>query len=952
MTDRGSPKTVRSDDSILDQVDVNRLMIFVPAVMSVGLLFSAATVIRDLLRRSGSQARDRRTAIESSFVLHRLLDDDQPEPNEIGALTRPSYLITALVLVGGAAYLTIGATANFLRDGGYVSDIGWLLAVSLALAAFVGFLGGVSLVVFWSWPTPPRWTLGSLRTAPLTVMPGQRQAETGWTLGALVALLVTITALLTLMVGSGRSIANEIDEPIARWIVEATWIEQLSVIDPYGRTIISIAFVSLIGLAAFRCRVIAIVYPIAFLVSWGASTVIRELVERPRPSIGGDFESFPSGHLVQAVFIAGLVPLAIEVLFLTKRVAVLAQVLLGLAVVASALYRIHEQHHWPLDSLTGITIGLAVVLGVYWAVQHPRWHRRCSGCPWSPSPHEIGWHRAVLDLEPTQARIIGLIGAGLAVALGIAFIIASRVVGLPTDPEGFGFGSSISAPIQLGLASLLIVAGLLALRWRATAAILIALAALGLGMFAAVQYEPWVTVVLASAVLVPAVLVWLAWQPSETVASIIGVAAVTAILLGSTFVGGSRIYDFYFGPTHPASAAVATDTGEAEWLWLGAVGADTATIVAGGLEARDEADLWDQVAEGAEQRAVVLADASGIARFVLGDLPAGTDVRYAVDEAGELTGLTRVDGAFRTNAEGPSDLVVVAGSCARTGSNGAVFDAMVAENPDLYLAIGDLHYSNLDSADPDDHLAAYRRTLSSPGQAALFSSVPTAYVWDDHDYGPNDADGSSPSRVAVSTAYRQAVPHHGVDPDVDAPIAQAFTVGRIRFVLSDTRSQRTASSMLGEQQLAWLIDELVSSAETHGVVVWANPTPWISDSGADNWGNYPEERQQIADALARAQVDNVVMVSGDAHMVAIDDGTNSGYASDGSRGFPVLHAAALDRPGSIKGGPYSHGAFPGSGQYGRLEITDDGGPVIGVRLSGHTWDRQELVSLDLEFPAP
>jgi hypothetical protein len=44
------------------------------------------------------------------------------------------------------------------------------------------------------------------------------------------------------------------------------------------------------------------------------------------------------------------------------------------------------------------------------------------------------------------------------------------------------------------------------------------------------------------------------------------------------------------------------------------------------------------------------------------------------------------------------------------------------------------------------------------------------------------------------------------------------------------------------------------------------------------------------------------MISGDAHMVAIDDGTNSDYADGGGGGFPVFHAGALDRSSSVKGG--------------------------------------------------
>ena len=83
-------------------------------------------------------------------------------------------------------------------------------------------------------------------------------------------------------------------------------------------------------------------------------------------------------------------------------------------------------------------------------------------------------------------------------------------------------------------------------------------------------------------------------------------------------------------------------------------------------------------------------------------------------------------------------------------------------------------------------------------------------------------------------------------------------------------------------------------------------------------------RGVIADAIAQAGIDNLIMVSGDAHMVALDDGTNSDYSTGGGASFPVFHAAPLDRPGSIKGGPYSDGTFDGAGQFGLLDIADEG----------------------------
>src|SRR5690606_1237836 len=135
-------------------------------------------------------------------------------------------------------------------------------------------------------------------------------------------------------------------------------------------------------------------------------------------------------------------------------------------------------------------------------------------------------------------------------------------------------------------------------------------------------------------------------------------------------------------------------------------------------------------------------------------------------------------------------------------------------------------------------------------------------------------------------------------------------------------SERTDASMLGQRQLTWLLDEIATASRTHALVVWVNPDPWIApaDPGRDDWGGYAGERRRIADAIAEAGTDNLVMLSGDAHMVALDDGTNSDYATGGGAGFPVLHAAALDRPGRVKGGPYSDGAYPGGGQFGVLSV--------------------------------
>ena len=213
--------------------------------------------------------------------------------------------------------------------------------------------------------------------------------------------------------------------------------------------------------------------------------------------------------------------------------------------------------------------------------------------------------------------------------------------------------------------------------------------------------------------------------------------------------------------------------------------------------------------------ATVEPDDHRLVRLHVSGLTAGRSYTYRVVVDG-VADTSRGVGTFQTPDVGPMSFRVAIGGCARTGSNGAVFDAIAAENPLLYLMIGDAHYGNITSTDPADHLAAYDRMMTTPAQAALHRAVPTAYVWDDHDYGPNDAGASSPGRAAVGTAYRRAVPHYALPPDGE-PIFQAFTIGRVRFVMTDPRSDADAATLLGATQRRWLIDELTTSSRTHAL---------------------------------------------------------------------------------------------------------------------------------------
>jgi alkaline phosphatase D len=406
------------------------------------------------------------------------------------------------------------------------------------------------------------------------------------------------------------------------------------------------------------------------------------------------------------------------------------------------------------------------------------------------------------------------------------------------------------------------------------------------------------------------------------------------------------------------------------WIWSGAVTSDSARLVARLRRPAAATAVRLLVAtEPAFGSARPFAPApvrEGILRFALEDLEPATLHHYALEVDGQRR---EPAGSFETFAEGSMSFRVALGSCARTGSNHRIFDTIRRLAPRFFLHLGDFHYENIDSIEPADYLRAFDRVLGSPRQAALYRGVPIAYVWDDHDYGPNDADGTLPGGDAARAAYGLAVPHYPL-PGSDS-IQQAFSVGRVRFVLIDVRSHRDPierpdgpdKSMLGEAQRGWLFDELERAARTHALVVWANPVPWITkneppDSG-HGWQRYAWERRQIADRIRELGLERrLVMVSGDGHMAALDDGTHSRYTSEDlpEPAFPVLHAAPLDRYPRLKGGPYSHGysrprrlfGLLQIQQFGLLDVRDDG-ERLEVELSGRDADGDLLDGLELRL---
>ena len=282
-------------------------------------------------------------------------------------------------------------------------------------------------------------------------------------------------------------------------------------------------------------------------------------------------------------------------------------------------------------------------------------------------------------------------------------------------------------------------------------------------------------------------------------------------------------------------------------------------------------------------------------------------------------------GSFKTPAPDNTrmNFTVALGSCSLTGSRSQMFQSILELDPLLFIHLGDYHYENLVTLDIDKRLEAYDKVMGSSSQRILYMRTIFSYIWDDHDWLANNDDGSNIEAGNVAKqGYSLGIPHYNLGP-IEAQTAtdegtaakyQAFTIGTVRFIILDLRSESRKSTasyggkLYSGEQKQWLYSEL-SQADNYDYVVLASSRPWTSPDkvGSDGWGGYVSDRDDLSSYIAStigAGPKNLFLISGDNHMTAFDDGSSTDYSnqSEYPGGFPLLHSGPLSNygAGSIK----------------------------------------------------
>lgn len=238
----------------------------------------------------------------------------------------------------------------------------------------------------------------------------------------------------------------------------------------------------------------------------------------------------------------------------------------------------------------------------------------------------------------------------------------------------------------------------------------------------------------------------------------------------------------------------------------------------------------------------------------------------------------------------PPDFSFLMGSCAyinetrydRPGTpygNGyEIYDNMATKKADFMLWLGDnLYFREPDWNSWSGIVQRYTHDRGIPELQKFLTSTQHYAIWDDHDYGPNDSDRSFWNKNKTLDAFELfwANPSYGVG-DIEGAIT-FFQWSDADFYLLDNRTYRSPDNLisedktqLGEEQLQWLFDNLVTNPATFKFVVIGGQ--FLSTSGVfesyTNFG-FEKERQQIIDFIYKQDIKNVIFLTGDVHFSEI-----------------------------------------------------------------------------------
>jgi len=266
--------------------------------------------------------------------------------------------------------------------------------------------------------------------------------------------------------------------------------------------------------------------------------------------------------------------------------------------------------------------------------------------------------------------------------------------------------------------------------------------------------------------------------------------------------------------------------------------------------------------------------------FEIDGLEPGTRYFYRLLAEGRVSKYQRdrLPASFETPPEEHGRFRVATGSCARAQASGLqpIWDVVSRLEPDLFFWTGDNIYG--DALDPDILAEEYRRQREVRSIIPVLAHVPQLATWDDHDYGLNNHDRTSPGKRDALRVFKRYWPNPSYGLPDTAGIFFSYGYRGVDFFFIDNRYHRDPNkapngpgkTMLGDAQFEWLVDGLERSEAVFKVIVSGSGFNSAKGPTGDAWSAFLHERDRLFNEIAERGINGVVLFSGDTHAAELN----------------------------------------------------------------------------------
>jgi alkaline phosphatase D len=292
------------------------------------------------------------------------------------------------------------------------------------------------------------------------------------------------------------------------------------------------------------------------------------------------------------------------------------------------------------------------------------------------------------------------------------------------------------------------------------------------------------------------------------------------------------------------------------------------------------------------------------------------------------------------------------GSCNKHHKPQTMWEAVADNKPDLWIWLGDIIYA--DTTDMRALAQMYKQLKTNPEYKKLTATTPVIGVYDDHDFGANDAGKGFPMKKSSKKILMDFL-----NVPANAPVRkregayQAYTFGKgvqkVKVIVMDTRYFRDTlfpdetkvkryipnmeGDVLGEAQWKWLEKELKSN--TANFTLLCSSIQVISDEHPhEKWGNFPNARKRLLTLIVKSKPKNLMILSGDRHMAEVSKMDLQGLD------YPLYDFTSSGmthiRSGSSEANKFRVGDVIIKKNFGLLKLVWDGTrPIVSMQVRTH-----------------